>query len=106
MKNRPKRKRTQRTRQDCVEQKSLVEIMSFLVGNPQASSTTGMCLECGSKSGLQKATISLWGSSETREILLPICELCASKGNADLTRPKKDELREIAGCAMSEVTIQ
>ena len=68
--------------EDCANRNRILEAVHTFLTKAAGSSSTQMCLECGSTVYLQIATISLWSTGETWQVTLPLCEVCAFQGDA------------------------
>lgn len=79
-------KLTRQSRHRPIEPEPMREAVRSFLRNSQASSKRVACLECGSTSDLLRIVACLYGSAETWEILLPLCERCASKDSASVAR--------------------
>ena len=66
-----------------IQHEAVRDTVRTLLRNLQASSKRVACLECGSVSDLLRIGAFLYGSAETWEITLPVCERCASKESAN-----------------------
>ena len=62
------------------------EALRVFLKRTLVSSQSMKCLQCGSASELKKVRAFVWGSDETWEIFLPICQSCASQERSAAAR--------------------
>jgi hypothetical protein len=86
----PVRKPVQGTRDHRAKRNPVQEAVHSFLRNTQVSSKSVACLDCGSTSGLKRATVSLGGTGETWEISLPLCERCACQDSARPVRSERE----------------
>lgn len=103
--NPPERKLLELDRDSCAKQESIREALRTLLRSVQASKIE-TCLQCGSSRDLRKATVFLWGTDETWEISLPLCDRCALLEESGSAARSDYESSEIADCVRSEVRVQ
>jgi hypothetical protein len=82
MSNPPKPSIATTSEDQSVSLHTIPEAIRDLIAVSLAYSEVAVCQDCGSKSTLLRATLSLWGTDQDWEITLPICERCASQVDA------------------------
>lgn len=76
---------------DCHARQALIqEAVRTFFRNVQVGSQNVTCFRCGSNSELKKATLSLFGTGETWELTLPLCEECTIDESGGGALPDRD----------------